>query len=233
MLCLQEVWYKGFCFQQQYPGEVFSRLRGSAPMWAACPPYALLRLAECFKPNERPSPPLHGSLPATLPPFQTGWFPVNYVAISNRARPAAATPPSVPTTSTAGGAAPAAAAAATAAPATVQGLPASNVPASTSKAARPDNFWQQPFSAGGSGGGAGGGGGRSNSRSSLPSALPPGVSGGGRGGGGGASGGVEMVKALFDYVAQVRRDQFNRVLRSAVIVCVSVGSLGNVDDKTK
>lgn len=86
---------------------------------------------------------------------------------------------------------------AAASPVTVQGLPASNVPASTSTAARPDNFWQQPFAGGGAGGGGRGGG--------LRTSLPSGGGGaGGRGVGGGAGGGVEVVKALFDYVAQVR-----------------------------
>ncbi|CAM9661597.1 unnamed protein product, partial [Scytosiphon promiscuus] len=83
---------------------------------------------------------------------RTGWLPVNYVAISNRARPAAAPPP-VPSATT------------TPVPsvqttqATVEGLPSSNVPASTSKAARPNDFWQQPFGAAGGGGGASVGGG--------------------------------------------------------------------------
>lgn len=94
---------------------------------------------------------------------------------------------------------------------TVQGLPTSNVPVSTSKAARPNDFWQQPFAGGGAGGSAGRGGNggwRGGARTSMPSAAPLGVGGGGggdRGGaGGGASGGGEMVKALFQYVAQVR-----------------------------
>lgn len=124
------------------------------------------------------------------PITQTGWFPVNYVAISNRARPAVVPPP---------------------APiqASVQGLPASRARASISQPARPDSFWQQPM-AGGSSGGSIGGGTRASSRASLPTAVPPatvaGIGAHGSGGGG-SSGGAEMVKALFDYVAQVRTDR--------------------------
>lgn len=133
---------------------------------------------------------------------QTGWFPVNYVAISNRARPAMSTRP-------------------VSTPATVQGLPSSRAPATASNAARPDNFWQKPFS-GGTGAGAGAGAGVGNGRgapAAPTSALPPAVRHGGPGGGAGGGGErIEMAKALFDYVAQVRTCIFCLLMYLAVVL---------------
>ena len=89
-------------------------------------------------------------------------------------------------------------------PATVQGLPSSRARSTASQAARPDTVWLKPF-AGGAGAGAGAGGVAGNGRgapSPPTSVLPPAVGPGGRGSGGGG-GRIEMVKALFDYVAQV------------------------------
>lgn len=140
---------------------------------------------------------------------QTGWFPVNYVAISNRARPAMSTRP-------------------VSTPATVQGLPSSRAPATSSQAARPDDFWQKPFSGGtGAGAGAGAGAVVGNGRgapAAPTSALPSAVGHGGPGGGGGAGGErIEMAKALFDYVAQVRAFAFCQlnVPRSGFRACLA------------
>ena len=118
-------------------------------------------------------------------------------------------------------------------PATVQGLPSSRAPATASQAARPDNFWQKPFSGGtgtGAGAGAGAGVGSGKGAPATPTtALPPAVGHGGpRGGGRGGGGRIEMVKALFDYVAQVctciflstdvPRSRFRACLGSAVLL---------------
>lgn len=116
------------------------------------------------------------------PSFQTGWFPVNYVAISTRARPSVAPPP-VPTPAT------------SAAPRGT--TPTSTLPANASQGLRMVSL------------GRGGAGSGVASRSSLPTSIPPVIGSRGAGGagvgvaGGGSNGGLETVRAKFDYVAQV------------------------------
>lgn len=105
---------------------------------------------------------------------------MNYVAISNRARPSVAPPP-VPTS-------------ATSAP------PRSPRPAASAPPNATQGLKMVSLGRGGAVGGVA-------SRTSLPTSMPPAIGSRGiSGASGGSNGGLETVKAKFDYVAQVGGD---------------------------